>query len=128
MAEAAIKEEKKIIDEGLEVGAQNLTADRIQKVINRVLKGESGAGSSVPQELRLRLTRMGKIACEQIDLTVVVEIAPRRADTVSVAAAHSVLPGLFGKVARTVVQPHAVALAAIGHERIEVAVAIHVAD
>jgi heterodisulfide reductase subunit C len=43
MAEAAIKEEKKNVDEGLEVGAQNLTEERIQKVINRVLKGESGA-------------------------------------------------------------------------------------
>ena len=43
MAEAAIKEEKKILDEGLEVGVQNLTEERIEKVINRVLKGESGA-------------------------------------------------------------------------------------
>jgi Fe-S oxidoreductase len=45
MAEAAEKEkaEKKAIDEGLEVGAQNLSEERIQKVINRVLKGESGA-------------------------------------------------------------------------------------
>jgi hypothetical protein len=44
MAEAAIiKEEKKTIDEGLEIGAQNLTEERIAKVINRVLKGESGA-------------------------------------------------------------------------------------
>jgi len=44
MAKPAVKiEEKKIIDEGLAVGAQNLTEERIEKVINRVLKGESGA-------------------------------------------------------------------------------------
>ncbi|MGD8271820.1 MAG: (Fe-S)-binding protein [Desulfobacterales bacterium] len=46
MAEAAEKEKtekKKITDKGLEVGAQNLTEERIQKAINRVLKGESGA-------------------------------------------------------------------------------------
>jgi Fe-S oxidoreductase len=43
MAEAAVKEEKKILDQGLEVGVQNLTEERIVKVINRVLKGESGA-------------------------------------------------------------------------------------
>ncbi|MGD9024972.1 MAG: (Fe-S)-binding protein, partial [Desulfobacterales bacterium] len=36
-------EKKKITDKGLEVGAQNLTEERIQKAINRVLKGESGA-------------------------------------------------------------------------------------
>jgi Fe-S oxidoreductase len=45
MAELAEKEkaEKKAVDEGLKVGAQNLTEERIQKVINRVVKGESGA-------------------------------------------------------------------------------------
>ena len=43
MAEAAIKQKKKILDEGLEVGVQNITEERIAKVINRVLKGESGA-------------------------------------------------------------------------------------
>lgn len=43
MAEPAKKVEKKIIDEGLEIGANNLTPERIEKVINRVLKGESGA-------------------------------------------------------------------------------------
>jgi Fe-S oxidoreductase len=42
-AETAEKILKKIIDEGLEIGAQNLTPERIEKVINRVLKGESGA-------------------------------------------------------------------------------------
>ena len=36
MAEPAMKaEEKKIIDPGLEVGAQNITEERIEKVINR---------------------------------------------------------------------------------------------
>jgi len=43
MAAPAEKVERKIIDEGLEVGAQNLTEERITKVINRVLQGESGA-------------------------------------------------------------------------------------
>jgi heterodisulfide reductase subunit C len=43
MAEAAEKAEKKVNDAGLQVGVQNLTEERIQKVINRVLKGESGA-------------------------------------------------------------------------------------
>jgi Fe-S oxidoreductase len=45
MAEPAEKEktEKKISDDGLEIGAKNLTEERIKKVINRVLKGESGA-------------------------------------------------------------------------------------
>ncbi len=43
MAVAAEKIEKKIVDEGLEIGAQNLTQDRIEKVIKQVLKGESGA-------------------------------------------------------------------------------------
>ena len=43
MAEPAKQIEKKIMDEGLEVGAQNLTEERIAEVINRVLKGESGA-------------------------------------------------------------------------------------
>jgi Fe-S oxidoreductase len=43
MVEPAPKEQKKIVDEGLERGAQNLTPERIEKVVNRVLKGESGA-------------------------------------------------------------------------------------
>jgi hypothetical protein len=43
MAEPAKQIEKKNIDKGLEIGAQNLTEERIVKVINRVLKGESGA-------------------------------------------------------------------------------------
>jgi len=44
MAEAAKQvENKKALDQGLEVGIQNLTEERIEKVINRVLKGESGA-------------------------------------------------------------------------------------
>ena len=43
MAETAEKIVKKIIDEGLEIGAQNLTAERIEKVIKKVLEGESGA-------------------------------------------------------------------------------------
>jgi ferredoxin len=45
MAEPAEKEkiEKKIIDHGLEIGAKNLSEERIKKVIDRVLKGESGA-------------------------------------------------------------------------------------
>ena len=45
MTEVAEKEreDKKIVDEGLDVGARNLTSERIEKVINRVLKEESGA-------------------------------------------------------------------------------------
>ena len=43
MAEPAEKILKKILDEGLEIGARNLTPERIEKVINKVLKGESGA-------------------------------------------------------------------------------------
>jgi Fe-S oxidoreductase len=43
MVEPAPKEEKKFVDEGLERGVEKLTADRIEKVVNRVLKGESGA-------------------------------------------------------------------------------------
>ena len=43
MAEPVKQIEKKIVDEGLEIGAQKLTEERIYKVINRVLKGESGA-------------------------------------------------------------------------------------
>jgi ferredoxin len=43
MAQVADQVETKIVDEGLERGAEKLTEDRIEKVINRVLKGESGA-------------------------------------------------------------------------------------
>ena len=43
MAETAEKIKKKIIDEGLEIGAQNLSQQQIERAINRVLKGESGA-------------------------------------------------------------------------------------
>ena len=43
MVEPAPKEEKKFVDEGLERGVEKLTADRIEKVVNRVLRGESGA-------------------------------------------------------------------------------------
>jgi len=43
MADPAPQEAKKTLDEGLEKGAEKLTPDRIEKVINRVLKKESGA-------------------------------------------------------------------------------------
>ncbi len=43
MAEPAKQVEKKTIDQGLEIGAQKLTEERIEKAISRVLKGESGA-------------------------------------------------------------------------------------
>ena len=36
-------ETQKVEDKGLEVGAERLTEDKIEKVINRVLKGEAGA-------------------------------------------------------------------------------------
>ncbi|UCF94159.1 MAG: (Fe-S)-binding protein, partial [Desulfobacterales bacterium] len=43
MAEPARKEARRGTDEGLEKGAAKLTQDRIEKVIARVLKGETGA-------------------------------------------------------------------------------------
>ena len=43
MAEPAKKVEKKIMDEGLTIGARHLSQERIEKVINKVLKCESGA-------------------------------------------------------------------------------------
>ena len=43
MAEPAKQAEDKIYDPGLESGVQNLTGERIEKVINHVLKSETGA-------------------------------------------------------------------------------------
>ena len=43
MAEPAKEVENKLVDQGLEIGAEKLTEERIEKVVNRVLKGESGA-------------------------------------------------------------------------------------
>ena len=43
MAEPAAQENQKIIDQGLEEGAEKLTEDKIQQVINNVLKTEGGA-------------------------------------------------------------------------------------
>jgi Fe-S oxidoreductase len=43
MAEATPQEEKKQVDEGLEKGIAGLSTEKIEKVINRVLKGETGA-------------------------------------------------------------------------------------
>jgi len=43
MAEPATQENQRIIDEGLEKGAAKLTEDKIQQVINNVLKQEAGA-------------------------------------------------------------------------------------
>lgn len=43
MAEPAIKEEKKVVDAGLEVGAAKLTEEKIEEVINKVLSAETGA-------------------------------------------------------------------------------------
>jgi Fe-S oxidoreductase len=43
MAEPAKEVKKEIVDKGLEIGVQNLTEERIEKAINKVLKGESGA-------------------------------------------------------------------------------------
>ena len=42
MAEPAIKEEKKVVDAGLEVGAAKLTEEKIEEVINKVLSAETG--------------------------------------------------------------------------------------
>ena len=43
MAQVAEEVENKVTDQGLESGAEKLTGERIEKVVNRVLKGESGA-------------------------------------------------------------------------------------
>jgi Fe-S oxidoreductase len=44
MAEAAPnKENKPILDDGIEIGAARLTPEKIEKVVNSVLKGETGA-------------------------------------------------------------------------------------
>jgi Fe-S oxidoreductase len=43
MAEPAEKEEKKVLDEGIEVGISQLTEEKIAQVINGVLKNETGA-------------------------------------------------------------------------------------
>ena len=43
MTKPAQKEAKQIVDQGLERGAEKLTEARIQKVIDRVVKGETGA-------------------------------------------------------------------------------------
>jgi Fe-S oxidoreductase len=43
MVEAAEEKESKIVDKGLEEGIARLTEDRIERVINRVLAGETGA-------------------------------------------------------------------------------------
>jgi Fe-S oxidoreductase len=43
MAEPAEKENAEVLDQGVEVGASRLTPEKIKKVINGVLKGETGA-------------------------------------------------------------------------------------
>ena len=43
MAEPAKQESNQVVDQGLVIGAQNLSPDRIEKVINQVLKDEAGA-------------------------------------------------------------------------------------
>src|SRR5512134_3658226 len=43
MGEAVAPEKSKMVDEGLERGVANLTEEKIQKVINRVLNAETGA-------------------------------------------------------------------------------------
>ena len=43
MGEPATQEKHEIFDDGLEKGAEKLTEDKIQKVINSVLKTEGGA-------------------------------------------------------------------------------------
>ncbi len=43
MAEPAKQDANKTVDQGLEIGAKNLSSERIEKVINHVLKGEAGA-------------------------------------------------------------------------------------
>ncbi len=43
MAEPAQKEKKAVLDEGLVTGTARLTPEKIEKVVNSVLKGETGA-------------------------------------------------------------------------------------
>ncbi len=43
MSEAPEKTENRIIDQGLETGTERLTEEKIEKVINQVLSGETGA-------------------------------------------------------------------------------------
>ena len=43
MAEPAKQDANNIMDQGLVIGAQKLSSERIEKVINQVIKGESGA-------------------------------------------------------------------------------------
>ena len=43
MAAESVKPKDKMLDEGLERGVANLTEERIQKVIQRVIGGETGA-------------------------------------------------------------------------------------
>jgi len=43
MAEPAKQEEKKVVDEGIEKGAARLDTKKIEEIVNRVLKGETGA-------------------------------------------------------------------------------------
>ena len=43
MGEPAQESEKKALDQGLEVGISRLNTDKIEKVINSVIKGETGA-------------------------------------------------------------------------------------
>ena len=43
MAEPAIQQEKQITDEGLDRGIEKLTSSKIQEVVNKVLKSETGA-------------------------------------------------------------------------------------
>ena len=43
MTEPAEKKEKKVLDEGIEVGIANLTEEKIEQVITGVIKNETGA-------------------------------------------------------------------------------------
>jgi Fe-S oxidoreductase len=43
MGEPAIEQEKQIMDEGLDRGIEKLTSTKIQEVVNKVIKGETGA-------------------------------------------------------------------------------------
>ena len=43
MAETAKEETAEVLDDGIEIGASRLTPEKIERVINSVLKGETGA-------------------------------------------------------------------------------------
>ena len=69
-----------------------------------VLEMPTPGGPHVPQELGRLLTRMAEVADEEVDVTIVVQIPPGRADRVS-PAGRTIGRRNIGKGPRAVVQP-----------------------